>query len=251
MIRIVKILQRKALENLNFDKGKSIFIFAFILILVGYAPLIYAQQNEPNKAIVKGTVYDLELNKVKNAIVTVNSTPKQKIVAVNGEYSFELPLGSYKIEAALLSYNVTEAYAIETIEIKYPGTYNIDLILFPNLLPEEEILEEEIDVSEIIGKKINIIPIVLVIAGVACVLLVALIIFYKKKKKRKPFEKTDIEKVIEFIKKEGGRTTQKAIRQHLFLSEAKASLLLTEMEHKGLIQKIKKGRGNIIILKEK
>ena len=227
-------------------------IFAFILILVGCVPLLsHAQQNEPSTAIIKGTIYDLELNKVKNAIVTVNSTPKQTIVAVNGEYSFELPLGSYKIEAKVVSYNITETYAIETIEIKHPGTYNIDLILFPNLIPEEEILEEEIDVSEIIGKKINIIPIVLVIASVACVLLVALIIFYKKKKKRKPFEKTDIEKVIEFIKKEGGRTTQKAIRQHLFLSEAKASLLLTEMEHKGLIQKIKKGRGNIIILKEK
>ncbi|RLE41123.1 hypothetical protein DRZ77_00030 [Candidatus Woesearchaeota archaeon] len=213
--------------------------------------LSHAQQNEPSTAIIKGTIYDLELNKVKNAIVTVNSTPKQTIVAVNGEYSFELPLGSYKIEAKVVSYNITEAYTIETIEIEYSGTYNIDLILFPNLIPEEEILEEEIDVSEIIGKKTNIIPIVLVIACVACVLLVALIIFYKKKKKRKPFEKTDIEKVIEFIKKEGGRTTQKTIRQHLFLSEAKASLLITEMEHKGLVQKIKKGRGNIIILKEK
>ena len=251
MIQIIKIFQRKALGNLNFNKGKFMLIFAFILILVGCMPLLsHAQQNEPSTAIIKGTIYNLELNKVKNAIVTVNSTPKQTIVAVNGEYSFELPLGSYKIEAKVMSYNITEAYAIETIEIKHPGTYNIDLILFPNLIPEEEILEEEIDVSEIIGKKTNIIPIILMIAFVLVALLL-FIIFYKKKRKKKPLEKTDIEKVIEFIKKEGGRTTQKAIRQYLFLSEAKASLLLTEMEHKGLIQKIKKGRGNIIILKEK
>ncbi len=226
-------------------------IFTFILILIACTPLLsHAQQNKLSTAIIKGTIYDLDLNKVKNAIVTVNSTPKQTIVAVDGEYSFELPLGSYKIEAKILSYNVTEACTTETIEIKHPGTYNTDLILFPNLLPEEEILEEEIDVSEIIGKKTNIAPIILIVACVLVALLL-FIIFYKKKRKKKPLEKTDIEKVIEFIKKEGGRTTQKAIRQHLFLSEAKASLLITEMEHKGLIQKIKKGRGNIIILKEK
>ena len=35
----------------------------------------------------------------------------------------------------------------------------------------------------------------------------------------------------------------------LDLSEAKISLILTELEHKGQIEKVKKGRGNVIILK--
>ncbi len=35
----------------------------------------------------------------------------------------------------------------------------------------------------------------------------------------------------------------------LDLSEAKISLILTELEHKGKVEKIKKGRGNVILLK--
>lgn len=56
-------------------------------------------------------------------------------------------------------------------------------------------------------------------------------------------------KIIEIIKEEGGRTTQKYIRKRIPFSEAKISLAITDLESKGKLQKIKKGRGNIIILK--
>ena len=61
----------------------------------------------------------------------------------------------------------------------------------------------------------------------------------------------DLEQMVKIIKKEGGRTTQKDIRKQIPLSEAKISLMIAELEHKGAIEKIKKGRGNIIILKKK
>ena len=61
----------------------------------------------------------------------------------------------------------------------------------------------------------------------------------------------DIAKLIEFLKKEGGRTTQKDIRNEIPLSEAKISLMISELEHKGIIDKVKKGRGNIILLKKR
>ena len=35
------------------------------------------------------------------------------------------------------------------------------------------------------------------------------------------------------------------------LSESKVSLILTELEHTGIIEKVKRGRGNVILLKEK
>ena len=60
-----------------------------------------------------------------------------------------------------------------------------------------------------------------------------------------------MEHLIKIIKREGGRTTQKYIRKQIPLSEAKISLMIAELEHKGIIEKIKKGRGNIIILKRK
>ena len=35
----------------------------------------------------------------------------------------------------------------------------------------------------------------------------------------------------------------------LDISESKVSLILTELEHKGKIERVKKGRGNVILLK--
>ena len=57
------------------------------------------------------------------------------------------------------------------------------------------------------------------------------------------------EKVLDFVKQQGGRVTQLDIRKKFPSSEAKISLILTDLEEQGKIRKIKKGRGNIIIAK--
>jgi len=57
----------------------------------------------------------------------------------------------------------------------------------------------------------------------------------------------ELQDILSFIDKEGGRTTQKDIRKNFPQSEAKISLMIAELEEKGLIKRIKKGRGNIII----
>jgi uncharacterized membrane protein len=54
--------------------------------------------------------------------------------------------------------------------------------------------------------------------------------------------------IITFIKREGGRTTQKDIRKAFPLSEAKISLMVSDLEEQGKIKKIRKGRGNVIVL---
>ena len=59
----------------------------------------------------------------------------------------------------------------------------------------------------------------------------------------------ELQQVLDIIKDQGGRTTQKEIRKKMPQSEGKVSLIVAELEHKGLVEKIKKGRGNIIILK--
>ena len=51
------------------------------------------------------------------------------------------------------------------------------------------------------------------------------------------------------MKQKHKRTTQKEIRKIIPLSEAKISLMITDLESRDLIKKVKKGRGNIIILK--
>jgi len=58
----------------------------------------------------------------------------------------------------------------------------------------------------------------------------------------------DLREVIRIIEKNGGRITQLDLRKALPYSEAKVSLMITDLENRGIIKKIKKGRGNIIIL---
>jgi uncharacterized membrane protein len=59
----------------------------------------------------------------------------------------------------------------------------------------------------------------------------------------------DLDNILKIIREEGGRATQKDIRRKTPLSEAKVSLMISELEAKGKIEKIKKGRGNIVVIK--
>jgi uncharacterized membrane protein len=54
--------------------------------------------------------------------------------------------------------------------------------------------------------------------------------------------------MLSLLAKNQGRMTQKDIRKEFPLSEAKISLIIAQLESAGKISKIKKGRGNIIIL---
>jgi uncharacterized membrane protein len=59
---------------------------------------------------------------------------------------------------------------------------------------------------------------------------------------------TDLKEVMDFITKSGGRVNQVELRRNIPYSEAKVSLMISDLEDRGLIRKIKKGRGNIIVL---
>lgn len=69
-----------------------------------------------------------------------------------------------------------------------------------------------------------------------------------KEKNKEAALPEDLEKIINFIKDNDNRTTQKEIRLKFPFSEAKISLMIADLEARGLIKKLKKGRGNIIIL---
>jgi len=59
---------------------------------------------------------------------------------------------------------------------------------------------------------------------------------------------SDLQEVISIIRGEGGRITQKELRARLRYSEAKVSLMITDLEDRRIVKKVKKGRGNVIIL---
>ena len=60
---------------------------------------------------------------------------------------------------------------------------------------------------------------------------------------------SDLQEVLSVIRDGGGRISQKELRARLKYSEAKVSLMITDLEDRGLVKKVKKGRGNVIILK--
>ncbi|MBS3096491.1 hypothetical protein J4480_03560 [Candidatus Woesearchaeota archaeon] len=229
-------------------QGTKIFAYLFaVLFLAGIA----------NAAAIHGTIYDLSLKKVSNARVEIDTSPKQVMVAQNGSYSFNVPNGFYTIKAQLMQKNAVIASVQENITIKQDGSYILDLILFPDV--EEGVEEINLDINENVFENRNGSAFAVIII-VFIVLAIGAFYHIKKKKSKQKVAKEeakqeqgddDLNQLIKIIKNEGGRATQKEIRKQIPLSEAKISLMIAELEHKGIVEKIKKGRGNIIILKRK
>lgn len=241
--------------------------FALIILLV--ISLI----SSAHAAKVYGTIYewsDLEMP-LKNTIVEVNSIPAQYVIATTGTYSFNLSRGSYLIKAKYYRNNILEYAAEDEIRIDMEGDFVHDLLLFPPTESEYEYLGD-INLTEDMELKIEsnlkyyiIIPIIV---------FPALFVLYRIwKKKNAPVvphaietmeqhpEKTiknqtkelpeDLREIYELILKKSGRITQKEIRKEVKYGEAKVSLMLDDLEERGLIKKFKKGRANIIIAEVK
>lgn len=219
-------------------------------------------------ARIYGTVYNIELDAVKNARVEINTQPKQVYVATDGTYAFTVPAGSYTLTARVIKNGTTTAFASEQVTVAKDGNYVLDLIVFPDF--EDDILNTTDDINldeaqfdEPHWTEFTIVAFLLALAIVAVILWQRRaqqhVTHETQEHKPEPTkeivatlpatERDDAKEVVDFIKSQGGRTTQKDIRKHSSLSEAKISLIITELEHKGIIEKIKKGRGNVIVLK--
>mgnify|MGYP001588220094 CR=1 FL=1 len=223
---------------------RSVGVLSYVFIFVLLAAFA-------NATTIYGSVYDLSLEKVDNALVEINTTPRQVIVANNGSYSFSVVNGAYSIKAKLMQKNDVIAFVQENITINQDGRYILDLILFPDL--EEGV--EDID-FEVNGNVINNNKGIFIGFFVLLIIVIGLFLYFRRMKKPKEekkedaYEDGDLENIIKIIRQEGGRATQKDIRKQIPLSEAKISLMIAELEHKGIVEKIKKGRGNIVILKK-
>ncbi len=227
--------------------GKRPFLPFIIIVFLASAFSV-------NGATIHGTVYTLYLEVATGAIVEINTEPRQVKVASDGAYSFELNPGIYLIRAGYR--NEDEFFLEKEIKIEKEGSYVLDLVLMPNLEGENGVLEEIEEFTRIEEKR-SFWPFLLI--GIFILLLVFMI-FMRFKKKQENFETKDeeiksekeeeIDKLIEFIKTQGGRVTQKEIRKNFPGSEAKISLIIADLEDRGILRKIKKGRGNIIILKD-
>ena len=224
-------------------------------------------------AVIGGSVYDLSLQKISGAVVEVDSTPRQQVISNTGDYRFNLAQGSYTITAKHIKAGKIIANATEKIIIDREGEFSLDLIVLPLLeditigdisLKESDFEESRIDLFLILG------------FGTVGIILIFLFLKNRHARKDKPVEVVrevlkpeirvvkeivreirevkpdklpeDLDKMMDIIRKNQGRVNQKDIRKELNLSEAKISLMVDDLEGRGLVKRIKKGRGNIVVL---
>lgn len=254
---------------------RAIIYIAVILLLTSTA-------QAAGTATIHGAVYEwYTFQPMENAIIEVNSTPPQSIVARYGLYSFNLAPGSYLITAKYYRNNTQTDFAEETITITDDGDYVLDLLLFPyydeNILNETELSEITEDFEED-SKTIEEGTDSSLFYFIALIMLFVIIRFsiYAYKKRYSENEEimpkidastpeelnqtietkttaplpADLLEVMDIIKANDGRITQKELRSKLKYSEAKVSLMVSDLEQRGVIEKFKQGRGNIILIRD-
>jgi uncharacterized membrane protein len=259
-----------------------IFLAAAALIIISTAPASGA-------ATIHGAVYEwYTFEPLENAIIEVNSTPPQSVVARYGIYSLNLVPGDYLITASYYQNNTITSYVEETISITDDGDYVMDLLLLPaydeQLLKETEsseipeALDEETGIIEE-EKEENGSRMSYYIIAAILVFVIAGSAFYLSRRepggeKELPEEAAtptveieemiettanedisflppDLQEVLDIIEANGGRITQKELRSKMKYSEAKVSLMVSDLQNRGLVEKFKKGRGNVVRLVDK
>lgn len=227
-------------------KAKNLAVLAFACLMIAM-PLCSA-------ASVSGNVYDSLLNRRVNSIVEIDTQPAQRVVAKDGSYSFSVPKGSYTIDASYSSGGIVYSRDSVEVTVDEDGEYTVDLILFPTTEEEEELFSEAesqmLDDVEIPGLGYYALFYIAVLAAVAYIIYRSINPKKRRAGEKEPSGADEAEEILRFIRKEGGRTTQKDIRKNFPQSEAKVSLVISDLEDRGKVRKIKKGRGNIIVLNQ-
>ncbi|MBI5393652.1 MarR family transcriptional regulator [Candidatus Woesearchaeota archaeon] len=228
------------------------------LLLCSSLIVLFLFVNTAIAATISGNVYDDSLDKLNDVVIKVNSNPPQQYISKDGSYQFELPTGDYIINAQYSENKLLKYDIQENISITKEGNYKLDLILFSSF-EDDTTPELNLDLlfSNADGNGFSIVKL-LILLFVILLFFAILYALYRYRRILKSdtkltaalnqFEDKEQVQLLKLLK-EHKRITQKEIRQEIPLSEAKISLMIAELEHKGIVEKIKKGRGNIIIYK--
>jgi uncharacterized membrane protein len=242
----------------------SVLAFVAFAAICITAPAVLAQEN---MATVHGTIYDLwTFTPLENVVITVysGSTLSMQTVALNGTYSLSLPPDDYTIIAKHYRGSILICNAEENITLHENENLTLDLIMFPtfeeNELPEN--YEPLPQFDEAVTRSTLLALVAVSVIAIAGAVVFYYVKIYPKKKSVGPKKvegppparvvglPDDLKEVMDVIRASGGRIRQAELRQKLPYSEAKVSLMIADLEDRGLVRKIKKGRGNIIVTKE-
>lgn len=236
--------------------AKTLF---FLVLLFSSAPA----------ARISGQAFEwYSLEPLSKVIVDLNSQPEQTMVTDEHGYTFEVPPGTYSLQARYFENNRLKYEGNETLIVNDDGNFSIDLILFPVLDTNQYLFPDQNDIAlpEPIGNEKKETPFPLLPFLIGIVLLAGIWRWIQHTQAPHkttipgpavqetnllvPQTELDLEEILSVLHQHGGRMTQKELRSQTSFSEAKVSLILTELEQLGKIKKFQKGRGNILILNE-
>jgi uncharacterized membrane protein len=217
-----------------------------------------AASTQEDMATVHGTIYDFwDFQPMENVWIEVYSDSALRYRELHHEtYTLSLPPGAYVLKGKHYSGAVLIYDTEENIVLRENDNLLLDLIMFPafeeNDIPEillPDIEEEGVETNLWVG------------VGVLLGIAVAAVAIGYYATKRKPAAiitrpakvvglPADLQEIVDLIRANGGRMNQVELRKKLPYSEAKVSLMLSDLEDRGIIRRIKRGRGNIIVLTE-
>lgn len=197
-------------------------ILKILLLLAVFASLCFP-------AYIYGDVYRHDFEKLNETVIRVDGDFSYRLVTENANYSLFLPPGEFTLSASSFDENGNLEFYTEEKLVIGEQDQRIDLVLMPanNYLLYAGIL------------------LIFVLAG-----LWADSRFRSKQqpvaKPRKIELDEDAKKVLQALESFENRATQKELREELKFSDAKLSLILTELEQLGRVKKFKRGRANIV-----
>jgi len=239
-------------------------------------------------ATISGNIYEANhMQLLKNTVVTVeqnNNTLSQKVYTNN--YSLTLETGKYILRAYNYENGSLKYYVVYNLDIKKENA-NLDLLLIPyelykltpDFVPSPLTNGNGMSIPNKNNNMSLLLPVIafliLVVIGSYFLFMNANSIAKKEDKEKKeriiddnlgdtkqtrhnkygndnldnPDVDNDELKILSILKENDGRMRQKDVREILNFSESKMSLIITELEVSGYIKRIKKGRTNILKLK--
>ncbi len=198
-------------------------------------------------ADIYGNLYDPALKRMYSSVIEINTTPRQRFVSTNGSYHFTISPGSYEIRAS----SITGLAAMENLTVVDEGRYILDLFLYP---------EDGLDIGDVyIPEPIpsSKMPVWLLtgfgVLLVSSAFIIAFLIRQNTDMRRMHLEALkglddDEKKVLTLLRDNKGRLSQQVIGREFTYTDAKVSLMLTDLEDKRFIRRVKRGRANMIFL---
>ncbi len=190
----------------------------FILLLAGYF-LNRRKRNTPEKAAdSQEKTENINESEPENITIDVETSGRaepSKVGSIEVSETDYEPLESLNVEEPIGKIDETEMPVQQNVKLQEDATVSINLSFEDLNSSSEEEFEFDTLISDDLESPEALLP-------------------------------DDLKEILNLIRANGNRITQRELRKKSPYSESKVSLMLSDLEERGLVEKFKRGRGNII-----